>query len=806
MSVTITASADPVCAGTEVTYTANPVNGGLNPVFLWYVNGVPENCGKCKKDPFINLIYTPQPGDVISVVLISDVACPASNPATGYFYPVVNPVLPVSVTITASNNNICFGTQVTFTAHPVNGGLEPSYEWYLNGGTFPLGTDPTFSYTPAAGDYVTVILTSSETCASGNPATATFYPDVTPISPIGVVISASQNPSCAGSVVTYTAVPTNGGSPPTYIWQVNGHSITDFTNDETIDYIPSNGDTIQCILVSTEHCTVGEVAWSNMIIPVVKSYVPVSVSITASADPVCSGTSVTYTAHPVNGGDSPVYDWHVNGGSTVSTENTLTYYPNSGDQVTVNLTSSELCTTGSPATASFYPVVNQVLPASVTITASIDDVCFGTSVVFTAHPVNGGLSPAYEWYLNSGTTPVGSDETYTYSPNIGDVVHVKMTSSYVCASGNPATANFSPTVNPVNPIGVTIAASQNPTCAGTTVTYTATPVNGGNPPTYIWQVNGNTVTDFTNDETYAYVPQNGDKIQCILSSTEKCTLGQLAYSEIITAQVNPNMPVSVSISTPTPTTFTGLPVTFTATPVNPGTSPVYQWVVNGSNVGPNSPVYTYVPANNDHVQCILTSNIQCATGNPATSNTVTVTVHFVPTAWALRDLTIHNGEITCYDATTVITVAGPPHYFTAESGSTTNLIAGQRIFIYPGTTLLHGCYFDARIGTDFCPPDKVAIVSANTIEEGSPLVKESASFKVYPNPTSGNFTLEQKGDLDSRNVKVEVYSMTGERILTEEIVGQKKHEFMFADAPTGLYFVKVIAGDYVETIKLIKSR
>ena len=87
------------------------------------------------------------------------------------------------------------------------------------------------------------------------------------------------------------------------------------------------------------------------------------------------------------------------------------------------------------------------------------------------------------------------------------------------------------------------------------------------------------------------------------------------------------LPVSVAITASANPVCASTSVTFTATPTNGGSLPSYQWKVNGTNAGTNSATYSYTPANNDAVTCILTSNAPCSTGSPATSNTVTMTVN-----------------------------------------------------------------------------------------------------------------------------------------------------------------------------------
>src|SRR5690606_23509744 len=73
----------------------------------------------------------------------------------------------------------------------------------------------------------------------------------------------------------------------------------------------------------------------------------------------------------------------------------------------------------------------------------------------------------------------------------------------------------------------------------------------------------------------------------------------------------------------------GTSVTFTSSVTNAGSSPTYQWKINGVNAGTNSATFTTTALNNgDIVTCTLTSNETCAVSNPtANSNAITITTN-----------------------------------------------------------------------------------------------------------------------------------------------------------------------------------
>ena len=522
---------------------------------------------------------------------------------------------------------------------------------------------------------------------------------------------------------------------------------------------------------------------------------------TANPESICPGGTSQLNANPSGGVPPYSFAWTPTG----SLSNPSIVNPVANPGISTNYEVIVTDAFGTTVTDNVMVTVNPVLPVSVTIVASANPVCAGTGVTFTATPVNGGSNPSYLWKVNTVTVPGATNSTYSYVPVNSDNIQCVLTSNASCASGNPATSNtIVMTVNPVLPVSVTIVASANPVCAGTGVTFTATPVNGGSNPSYLWKVNTITVPGATNS-TYSYVPVNGDNIQCILTSNATCASGNPATSNTIVMTVNPVLPVSVTIAASGNPVPQGTVVTYTATPVNGGGSPFYQWKVNGANAGTNASSYSYTPVSGDQIWCILTSNVPCPSGNPATSNLITMTV--IPESLSVTG-TVPSGTINCYDAINTITVAGGGTTFEVQSGGTATFIAGNKILFLYGTRVQSGGIMHGYITTtnSYCPVLPLAMVSAVTGEMEQPVADKSIGFSIFPNPANGKFTLLQKGEQVDGIVKVEILGMCGERLRSETLISERTHEFSVRDLPVGLYLVKVVKDDYVEVFKLILSR
>ena len=462
-SVTIAASpGNSICAGTNVTFSATPTNGGLSPSYQWKLNG--NNVGT-NSNTYSNNALTN--GSVITVVMTSSLACtnPATATATGITMNVSSSVTP-AVTIAANTGNtICAGTNVTFTASPTNGGISPSYQWKLNGNNVGTNSNTYSNNALTNGNVITVVMTSSLGCASPTTATSPGITiNVTSSAVPSVSIAANPgNTICAGTNVTFTATSTNGGASPSYQWKLNGNNVGTNSNTYSNNAL-TNGNIITVEMISSLGCASPASVTSAGITMNVTSSVTPSVSIAANpGNTICAGTNVTFTATPTNGGASPSYQWKVNGNNVGTNSNT---YSNgglsNGAAITVVMTSNAIC--ASPATATSSAITMNVSSTALPTIAIAGNttVSTGANTVLSSAITNGGVTPAYQWQDSTQTHSwqniTGSiTANLTYTPAVtGDRVRCILTSNANCATTNTATSNVLVftvnTVTAINPV------------------------------------------------------------------------------------------------------------------------------------------------------------------------------------------------------------------------------------------------------------------------------------------------------------------------------------------------------------------
>jgi len=711
-TISISPSATNVCAGTAVNFTSTITNGGVSPTYQWKVNNI--NAGTNSSTFSSSSLAN---NDVVSCVMTSNSGCASPSTATSAGIPiVVNPTTAPSATISASSSTICAGSNVTFTATATNAGSTPSYQWKLNSGNIG-GNAATFSSSGLNNsDTIWCVVTSSSSCAVPNSSTTNkIVMVVNPVVSPSISIAANNNNVCSGTAVLFTATTTNGGSTPSYQWKLNGGNIG--TNSSTFGSTTlANNDVVSCVLTSNANCATTSTATSNAVTMTVTATTSPSITINTATTTVCSGTSVTFTALPTNGGGTPVFQWKKNGvniaGANASSYSTTTLV--NADAISCVVTSSALCSSPTSASSNTLKmIVNPSVTPSVSITASATSICSGNSITFTATPMNGGTTPSYQWKVNGSNVGTNAISYTSSSIANNDVVTCIMTTNALCASTSTATSNaITIGVNTAVVPTVSISTTTNAICSGTSVTFNSTVTNGGGTPTFVWKKNGTVISGATTSSYTSNTLANNDVITLEMTSSANCASPSTASSNPITMTVTPTVLATVSITASSTNICTGTSVSFTATPTNGGSTPVYQWKVNGSNVGTNSTTFSTSTLNNgDVISCVLTSNANCVSSTNVTSNTISMTV----TTPASATITISGGNSICAGASasfnSAVTNAGtnPVYQWKINGGN-----VGTNSATFSSSTLANGdvvsCQFTSTNGCS-----GASTVSSNTI-------------------------------------------------------------------------------------------
>ncbi len=439
LSAEIAADQTEICSGEMVTFTATVTNGGANPVYEWLLNGnlVGQNLSTFSTD---NL----NDGDQVSYRITSSESCLEENEIVSEIIELtVNPILPLTVSISANVTSICEGESVTFNATPINAGNNPDYQWMINGANVGSNT-ATFTTTELTeNDQVTCGVTSNETCLSSNIATSealslNFMESVVPI----VSITSSATEVCENESVTFTAQIVDGGSEPTIQWFLNDIEVGTGEMSLILDQLSDN-DVIRVSVISSSACASSNPVVSEDTLIDVLELQSLSVVIMAEAETACVGETVTFMATTQNEGENPIYSWMVNGIAIADNDTSVLQQLVTDDVVVIcTVTSNENCLIENIVSSEIYSItVSEVIDPVISIVLAQDSICMDQVLNFSATIEEEGSNPGIEWLVN-GIPSGNSGEFFTASDlEEGDKVTAVLSVTEECTTAQATTSN-----------------------------------------------------------------------------------------------------------------------------------------------------------------------------------------------------------------------------------------------------------------------------------------------------------------------------------------------------------------------------
>lgn len=268
--------------------------------------------------------------------------------------------------------------------------------------------------------------------------------------------------------------------------------------------------------------------------------------------------------------------------------------------------------------------------ATVGLTSGTNPSCFNSPLAFVVVPGAGITSATFVWYLNGNSTGVTGNTYSSSTLNHLDILKAKMYFTGLCgqdsAWSNDYTVFRQNTIPPT--VSIALLNGTIPGCANQTVSFKATPTNGGTTPSYQWKVNG--VNAGFNVDTFGSVFNNNDVVTVDMTSSSACASPTTATSNSITVtQTTITADVTIAQNEGTNPSCAGRQNGFEAQTVNAGVSPQFQWILNGVSIpGATNAFYSSTTfVDNDEIKVVMNSNDPCVNNPSDTSNTITININ-----------------------------------------------------------------------------------------------------------------------------------------------------------------------------------
>ncbi|WP_321997468.1 PA14 domain-containing protein [Draconibacterium orientale] len=501
--------------------TANPLSvtasgDGLH--YQWYSNASSSSSGGTTVGTD-SQSYTPSTASEGTLYYYVVVSGDCSPDATSNFSGAVTVTPLPTVVANATSTEICAGESVT-----LSGSGATSYVW-------DNGVTDGVSFTPASTTTYTVNGTDANGCENTDQITIT-------VNPLPTTPSATSNsPVCDGSAIQLNTPTVTG---VTYNWSgPNGYTSTEQNPVLTADYYSNSG--IYSVTITANGCT-SEAGSTEVVID------PVSVGGWIEyVAPICEGTSATLTLRG-NTGDVIRWERRLNSGTwenVAGTSTTLTNTPPSAGTWEYRA----VVQSGSCETANSIPIAVTVNATPAITLGTNPEVCQNVTNAIITYSATGGSPDDWSLVFDASALSAGFYNQIGSLDPVPGAILVNVPYSVATGTYNAVLTVFtySPSCTSIEyPVSITVTESTPPSlvivgnnevCAGTEVTFSATPTNGGASPIYQWKVNG--INNGTNSNSFSYTPADGDVVTCDMTSSATCAGSGSSMSNEIIMIVNP---------------------------------------------------------------------------------------------------------------------------------------------------------------------------------------------------------------------------------------------------------------------------
>ncbi|HNY02026.1 MAG TPA: T9SS type A sorting domain-containing protein [Bacteroidales bacterium] len=574
----------------------------------------------------------------------------------------------------------------------------------------------------------------------------------------------------------------------------------------------------------------------------INSTAAAGVSIATSTNPACEGSQVTFRATPTNGGTTPIYEWSINGmySPPDSTGPTFNCYPQNHDTIRCRMTSGNSCASGSPALSN---KVIMTLNSTYYLSGYAVDAQYGGPIwsgiaylLSTSH-TTGGYDTISSSYVGAGyfsiptcgtnackllIRPLGNDEWNHIPTYLGDVIFWNSATTLnlsaatdvdtIIVQNTPPIITMGqgayikgivyrlPTLygkanDPIDNVGVTIKPKTSSAIIGYgesdpdgdfdlgtygTSNYTVMADYPGI-PVYTQGGANNVVVYNEYDSVNLEIRVSPDYVRVYASYvvTPSCTVDnskvsgneQRCFNALQDLEVAGDMQKPVTVySGGTGYFVSGQKIRF----------------LPGFKVNSGGFIWAHITTSEQYCDQLM---------SPVNS---------------LGNTVIGPGQNRCFQAINTLMTGGTGASFLLLSGGVSHLIAGENIRMLPSTQAKSGSSLHAYITTNgsYCnnPKEGEAVNTENETAQNEILTDPKTFFRIYPNPTSGSFTLEILSDPAGSPVTLTCVNPVGRPILERTFHSGKKYELSLEGQAPGLYLIHAVMNGATGIRKLILQK